>query len=105
MISKTTSPEGLQFKGEVFSDTTMRTLYATDASAYREMPELVIIAKDKEDIHKAIKLAKEKGSSIIQVDNFRIVLTRPPFADGYEITAVRPVKKLKLPLCAKSAIC
>ncbi|GIU70275.1 MAG: ATPase [Candidatus Woesearchaeota archaeon] len=35
-----------------------------------------------------------KNSTIIQLGNFRIVITRPPFADGYEITAVRPVKKL-----------
>lgn len=35
-----------------------------------------------------------KSSTIIQLGKFRIVITRPPFADGYEITAVRPVKKL-----------
>jgi len=37
------------------------------------------------------------GSTIIQLENFRIVITKPPFSDGWEITAVRPVKKLKLP--------
>ena len=37
-----------------------------------------------------------KGSTIIQLSNYRIVITRPPFADGYEITAVRPVKQLSL---------
>jgi len=40
--------------------------------------------------------ADRKGSTIIQLANYRIVITRPPFADGYEITAVRPVKKLAL---------
>jgi len=39
---------------------------------------------------------ERKGSSIVQFMNYRIVITRPPFADGYEITAVRPVKKLAL---------
>ena len=39
---------------------------------------------------------ERRGSTIIQLDRFRIVITRPPFADGYEITAVRPVKKLAL---------
>jgi ATPase len=34
------------------------------------------------------------GSTIVQLDKFRIVITRPPFSDGWEITAVRPVKKL-----------
>ncbi|NQU97897.1 Flp pilus assembly complex ATPase component TadA [Candidatus Woesearchaeota archaeon] len=39
---------------------------------------------------------ERRGSSIIQLVNYRIVITRPPFADGYEITAVRPVKHLTL---------
>lgn len=37
---------------------------------------------------------ERKHSTIIQLGRFRIVITRPPFADGYEITVVRPVKKL-----------
>jgi len=36
------------------------------------------------------------GSTIVQLGSFRIVITRPPFSDGWEITAVRPVKKLAL---------
>src|SRR3989338_1137520 len=36
------------------------------------------------------------GSTIVQLGSFRIVITRPPFSDGWEITAVRPVKKLNL---------
>jgi len=35
-------------------------------------------------------------STIVQLGLFRIVITRPPFSDGWEITAVRPVKKLNL---------
>ena len=37
---------------------------------------------------------ERKYSTIVQLGRFRIVITRPPFADGYEITVVRPVKKL-----------
>jgi ATPase len=37
------------------------------------------------------------GSTIVQLGNYRIVITKPPFSDGWEITAVRPVKKLALP--------
>ena len=36
------------------------------------------------------------GSTIVQLGLYRIVITRPPFSDGWEITAVRPVKKLSL---------
>ena len=36
------------------------------------------------------------GSTIVQLGTFRIVITKPPFSDGWEITAVRPVKRLSL---------
>lgn len=36
------------------------------------------------------------GSTIIQLGLFRVVVTKPPFSDGWEITAVKPVKKLNL---------
>jgi len=36
------------------------------------------------------------GSTIVQLGKYRIVITRPPFSDGWEITAVRPVKRLGL---------
>jgi ATPase len=36
------------------------------------------------------------GSTIAQVGRFRIVILRPPLSDGWEITAVRPVKTLAL---------
>ena len=39
---------------------------------------------------------EREGSTIIQLGLFRIVITKPPFSDGWEITAVRPVKQLKL---------
>ncbi|MEK6967918.1 MAG: PINc/VapC family ATPase [Nanoarchaeota archaeon] len=36
------------------------------------------------------------GSTIVQLGSFRIVITKPPFSDGWEITAVRPVRTMKL---------
>jgi len=39
---------------------------------------------------------ERKGSTIVQLGKYRIVITKPPFSDGWEITAVRPVKKLNL---------
>ncbi len=39
---------------------------------------------------------ERKGSTIAQIGRYRIVITRPPFSDGLEITAVRPVKRLSL---------
>ncbi|MBI2671119.1 Flp pilus assembly complex ATPase component TadA [Candidatus Woesearchaeota archaeon] len=37
-----------------------------------------------------------KGSTIVQYKNYRVVITKPPISDGWEITAVRPIKKLIL---------
>ncbi len=54
-----------QLKGELHFDTTMRTLYATDASAYREMPLAVAFPKDAEDIKKLIRFARSNKTSLI----------------------------------------
>ncbi|MFN6945833.1 MAG: FAD-binding and (Fe-S)-binding domain-containing protein [Cytophagaceae bacterium] len=45
------------FGGDIYTDTTMRTLYATDASVYREMPLAVTRPKSEEDIQKLIAFA------------------------------------------------
>ncbi len=39
---------------------------------------------------------ERKGSLIIQLGIYRIVITKPPFSDGWEITAVRPIRLLNL---------
>lgn len=52
-------------EGEFYFDTTMRTLYATDASAYREMPLAVAIPKTTDDIKKLIVFANSNHTSLI----------------------------------------
>ena len=42
-----------------------------------------------------IELA-EPGMTIVQYQDFRIAVARPPFSDGIEITAVRPIVKTEL---------
>jgi ATPase len=39
---------------------------------------------------------EREGSTIVQLGSYRIVITRPPFSDGWEITAVHPVRRLEL---------
>lgn len=51
--------------GELFFDDTMRRLYATDASAYRQMPLAVAIPKSIADIQKLILFARENSTSLI----------------------------------------
>src|SRR6187431_407733 len=54
-----------QLDGDLYFDTVMRTLYATDASAYREMPLAVAIPRNKEDIKKLIVFARINQTSLI----------------------------------------
>jgi FAD/FMN-containing dehydrogenase/Fe-S oxidoreductase len=51
--------------GEFYDDKTMRTLYATDASAYREMPQAVAVPKTVGDIRKLIAFARAEKTSLI----------------------------------------
>ena len=43
----------------------MRTLYATDASVYREVPQAVALPKSEEDVRKLVRFAREHGTSLI----------------------------------------
>src|SRR6478672_6449659 len=52
-------------EGDLFGDITMRTLYATDASAYRELPLAVAIPKGHEDLKKLIAFAQAEKTSLI----------------------------------------
>lgn len=54
-----------ELEGELYDDTTTRTLYATDASAYREMPLAVAVPRSVEDIRKLIHFAKKEKTSLI----------------------------------------
>lgn len=63
MIQLTQLREALE--GELYDDTAMRTLYATDASAYREMPLAVAIPKNESDIKKLIAFARANRVSLI----------------------------------------
>ena len=52
-------------EGELFTDETTRRLYATDASAYREIPVAVAFPETEEDIAKLIRFASENKTSLI----------------------------------------
>jgi len=52
-------------EGEFYTDATMRILYATDASAYREMPLAVAVPKSNDDIKKLIAFAHTEKTSLI----------------------------------------
>lgn len=53
------------FSGQFLTDPTTRTLYATDASAYREMPIAVAFPESNADIEALIALAKAEKTTLI----------------------------------------
>ncbi len=54
-----------ELEGEFYFDSTMRKLYATDASAYREIPTAVALPKTVKDIQLLIQFARENSLSLI----------------------------------------
>lgn len=59
--------EGLEnnLKGELFTNESVKRIYATDASAYREVPLAVAIPKTEQDVQKLIEFANENKTSLI----------------------------------------
>jgi FAD/FMN-containing dehydrogenase/Fe-S oxidoreductase len=54
-----------ELEGRLHFDATMRKLYATDASVYREMPQAVALPKTEEDIRKLVLFARSHRTSLI----------------------------------------
>jgi len=54
-----------------------------------------LIERTKRDAKGFIEIEK-RGAVVLQLGPIRIAITRPPFSDGIEITAVRPVADVKL---------
>ena len=69
-MDKTQIPDFLkelkyQLSGDLFFDNATRLQYATDASAYRELPLAVARPKNKEDVRKLILFAREHTIPLI----------------------------------------
>ena len=54
-----------RLRGTLHHSDTMRILYATDASAYQEMPLAVAIPADEADVVELVRFAKQYGTSLI----------------------------------------
>ncbi|MHA1731665.1 MAG: hypothetical protein ACTSU5_06960 [Promethearchaeota archaeon] len=54
-----------------------------------------IIGRAKDDPKSFIEISTE-GITVVQLRDYRIVITRPPFASGFEITAVHPLVSLSI---------
>lgn len=54
-----------QLDGELHFDDLMKTLYATDASVYRQLPLAVALPKNEKDIQKLVAFARQNKTSLI----------------------------------------
>lgn len=54
-----------EMAGDLFHDITHRLLYATDASAYREVPVAVAMPRDEKDIQLLIRYATKNNTTLI----------------------------------------
>lgn len=54
-----------------------------------------VVEKSNIDPKSFVEISR-KGSTIIQYKDFRVVITKPPVSDGWEITAVHPLTQLTL---------
>ncbi|ASB49572.1 FAD-binding and (Fe-S)-binding domain-containing protein [Alkalitalea saponilacus] len=52
-------------KGEVLTDTLSRTLYATDASVYKELPMAVVLPRDATDVSMIVRCASKHNIPLI----------------------------------------
>ena len=55
----------VSFSGEIEESSLLRSIYATDASVYREWPEAVCYPKNEEDIRMLINFAKKNQKGLI----------------------------------------
>lgn len=54
-----------------------------------------IVERAKSDFKSFIEIEME-GATVVQFREYRISIARPPFSDGFEITAVRPITRVSL---------
>ncbi|SNZ15986.1 ATPase [Natronoarchaeum philippinense] len=70
---------------------------AEDALAESEMKELAQeITNAAKESHEGFIELSEPGMTIVQFRDYRIAIAQPPFSDGVEITAVRPIVQTDL---------
>ncbi len=64
---------------------------ALSTNEIREMAKEIVEATERNrDYYFEIE---REGATVIQMGRYRIVITKPPFSDGFEITIVKPIAK------------
>ena len=55
----------VEFEGELHIDNLHKSIYATDASVYRKIPQAVAFPKTEKGIRQLIKFAQQNNTSLI----------------------------------------
>jgi ATPase len=76
-----------------FSLVTIREKPCTENELKRTVRE--IMNATRRDVNAFVEV-DEGGATVIQLGEYRIAIARPPFADGLEVTVVRPIVKRRL---------
>jgi ATPase len=69
----------------------------TEECSEKEIKGIIeqVMSKTRVDPDSFIEISKQ-GAMVIQMGDYRISVTKPPFSDALELTAVRPIMKAKL---------
>jgi len=70
----------------------VRDTICTREELQKMADDIVYVARHKEGQFEI----NMNGAEVIQLGNYRIAITKPPFSKGFEITIVRPIVKLRL---------
>ncbi|RZN60538.1 MAG: PIN domain-containing protein [Methanonatronarchaeia archaeon] len=90
--------QGMQVKGKVGLPGNMKMKVLDE----QKMSPRKVQKLSREIVEKAKRSSKgfiefdEGGATVVQLRDMRISIARPPFSDGFEITAVRPITKVSL---------
>ncbi len=89
--------EGQPVRSKVGKPGTVEVVVAappTPANELRAMAKEIVEATERNrDYYFEIE---REGATVIQMGKYRIVITKPPFSDGFEITVVQPIAKFSL---------
>ena len=88
-----TQPKAKRGALDGMSYTTIDETVSSEAQMDEWADEIESLARSSSD---GFVELSEPGMTIIQYEDYRIAVARPPFADGIEITAVRPIAKTTL---------
>jgi len=92
-LKEGTTPKAKRGKPGYWQFIELSSQVATSYEIKKIVSEILALVKYVKDSFIEIE---RKGSTIVQLGNYRVVITHPPLSDGWEVTITRPVTRKKL---------